>query len=47
MKVQFQIKAQIKGLNVLQKNGGGDDAEDGGGTDANPIEPDYSGSNDD
>jgi|GEM_PF-4936565 len=46
MKFNFKIKTQIKDLEVL-KNPGGDDAEDGGGTDANPIEPDYSGSNDD
>ena len=37
----FNDEAQIEDLDVSNEPGG-DDAEDGGGTDANPVEPDYS-----
>ena len=41
MKHFFKQNIQIKDLNVLNRQGGDED-DDGGGTDANPIEPDYS-----
>ncbi|HVX00144.1 MAG TPA: hypothetical protein VHA52_06905 [Candidatus Babeliaceae bacterium] len=41
MKYNSKLSAQIKDLGVLTRQGGDED-EDGGGTEANPIEPDYS-----
>lgn len=41
MKKLFYDEKVVKNL-VSFNQPGGDDAEDGGGTDANPVEPDYS-----
>jgi len=41
MKKDPITKMQVQDLNLLMRSPGGDDAEDGGGTDANPDMPDY------
>jgi hypothetical protein len=41
MKNYLISKGKVQDLSLLMRSSGGDEDEDGGGTDANPTPPDY------